>query len=167
MTIINCAILPLDATSSPTLRVCISIEQEQHKPHHRSSTKTSQHRNLRRSILRGILCLKRLWTKDITNAEAARDNRDAKCTLRLPCDITCCPVIDDRQTGSDRVDEIYACEDAGPIVNGYEGHQGAADDAGDEDGDDPGPSVGGVADAVACDDGGADGDDTGGRVEQS
>ena len=47
-----------------------------------------------------------------------------------------------------------------------EGEKGAAEDAGDATEDQPGPAVGGMADAVADDEGAGDGDETGGGVEE-
>lgn len=68
--------------------------------------------------------------------------------------------------GDDGVDEVDADEHAGAVALGQEGHERAADDTRDAAHEDPGPAVGGLADAEADEEGEDDADQAGGRVEE-
>lgn len=75
-------------------------------------------------------------------------------------------MVDDGQRARDGVDEVDAHEQRGAVGGGHEGHEAAADHAGDAAEREPGEAVGGVADAEADDQGGGDGDDAAGHVEE-
>ena len=95
--------------------------------------------------MRRILRPERLRSDDVADAEASCDQRNADDTLRLTCDVGRRPLIDDDQDGSDCIDEVDSCKQRGLVGFCCERHEPATQDTGHTAGDDPGPSVGGVA----------------------
>lgn len=134
---------------------------------HDSSTGLGGHdSDLGRAVVGSISGLEGLGPNDVTNGEGTSNERSGDCSLGVAGDVGHGPLVDDGEGTGDGVDEIDTSKETCTVLGGEEGHQTATNHTRNTAESEPGPTVFSVADAVTNNQGGDDGDNTAGHVEE-
>lgn len=164
--VIRCLILLLPLCSTVPALVLPHIVEEEDERKHGCRRLRREDCNLSRAIFRRISRLERLRADDVSDREGAGHERTGKRTLGMARAVGRRPLIQDRESGDDGIDEVNPNENTCFVVLGEEGKQTATEDAGEGGGDQPGPAMGDSADPKADEESEEDAHNARGHIEQ-